>query len=78
MRGQYPNALTVDDAGMKTLMAEMLDGSNAGLPARVRTEHGDERHTFSLSLQGFAEAAGWVLGKCGYRIKDRSEESKGE
>ena len=44
-------------------MARMF---SEGREARIRTTHGDEQHTFIVSLDGFAETSEWVDDKCGF------------
>ena len=65
VRGEYPNTLAANELEVLTLLSELLKGDNS---ARFRTEHGEEQHTFALSLNGFGEAAVWVLRKCGWTI----------
>ena len=65
VRGEYPNTLTANKLDVLTFLSELLEGDKS---ARVRTEHGEEQHSFALSLNGFGEAAVWVLRKCGWTI----------
>lgn len=61
--GQYPSTLTTSRADLHTVVAQML----RGISARIRTQHGEEQHTFRVSLVGFTEALDWVtsgVGKC--------------
>ena len=71
-RGAYPNTLAISDGDVRKIMTELLDGNEA----RIRTQHGDEQHTFILSLAGFREAGAWALGKCGYVLKNRDDDEE--
>ena len=64
--GRQPNLLFVvrpssDNEELETYRRFREEGK-----ARIRTEHGEERHTFILPLDGFREASDWVTGKCGW------------
>ena len=49
-------------------VVRMLQG---GGKAVLRIEDGrGKRHTFAVSLDGFREASGWVMGKCGWTGDD--------
>ncbi|MCY4011130.1 MAG: hypothetical protein OXG82_00290 [Gammaproteobacteria bacterium] len=72
VKGKYPNTIASREADVRKLIAELTDGE----VARIRTQHGEEQHTFVLSLDGFREAAAWTLGKCGYVLKDRKDEEE--
>lgn len=72
VKGKYPNTIASSESDVGKVMTELLNGEEA----RIRTEHGEEQHTFVLSLDGFREAAAWTLGKCGYVLKDRKDEAE--
>lgn len=58
--GNYPN----DMASSRSDIQAIVDQFTQGDVARIRTEHGDEQHTFQLSLDGFKDAAEWTTNEC--------------
>ena len=59
-KGKYPNDMATDREARNEILGQFSNGREA----RIRTEHGDEQHTFAVSLDGFREAANWVLTEC--------------
>ena len=59
-KGKYPIELVVERETLETV----LDQFHNGMTARIRTQHGDEQHTFSVSLDGFREATEWAASQC--------------
>ena len=70
-KGRYPNALTTTHEAQLELLTQFA----AGEQARIRTEHGDEQHTFAVSLDGFREAAQWVIDACRAGTNRMNEET---
>ena len=68
-RGRYPNALTTTNEELVAIVGRMLSGKEA----RIRTEHGEEQHTFTLSLDGFGDSVKWALTKCGFAFGANEE-----
>lgn len=68
--GRQPNLLFVVRPSSDNEELETYRRFREGSKARIRTEHGEERHTFILPLDGFREASDWVTGKCGWSDAD--------
>ena len=75
--GEYPHRISEPyavDSDFSPIwgapVSKMARMFSEGREARIRTSHGDEQHTFIVSLDGFAETSKWVDGKCGFERLD--------
>ncbi len=76
--GEYPHRISgryAVDSDFSPIwgapISKMARMFSEGKEARIRTSHGDEQHTFIVSLDGFAETSRWVDDKCGFaRLSD--------
>ena len=62
--GAYPYTVATGEDAL-LLVRQMRQGKEL----RMRTEHEDEKHTFRVSLKGFADAADWAMAKCPEALK---------
>ena len=57
--GAYPYTVATGEDAL-LLVRQMRQGKEL----RMRTEHEDEKHTFRVSLKGFADASDWAMVNC--------------
>lgn len=59
-KGKYPNQLIAK--GVDT--AEFIAVAKAGNSMKIRTDHGQEQHTWDISLRGFTYAMDRTIAEC--------------